>query len=263
MIGASPHLTDKQGLVLFEDTVASTDCPEEIVVPEFEPRPTKKAPNARCSYQQAARKRTARTHHLLKKYLSFSLSSRAWPNTVVTVVRRANSFQMSSAAGATPPSYDATGSDARRMLEEVMSYLSLGASQAARVLRVERPTIYAWLSGTKPHPERFKRLQTLCRLARQWRSHDVGCLGAKVALPFADGPSLLDLLAAEHIDEEEILKRLRQVAEHLRGRTESPFVPRMSRTGALLRQEPPEVEARQRELNRDEHRLRRYLKKVD
>ncbi len=73
--------------------------------------------------------------------------------------------------------------------------LSLNMSETARVLGVERPTVYAWVSGrAKPQPANFGRLNRLCEVARRWRRRSPDPLGADLRRPDRDGRTLLDLL---------------------------------------------------------------------
>lgn len=51
----------------------------------------------------------------------------------------------------------------------IRAFLALNVSETARVLGVERPTIYAWVtSKSRPHPGNRERIERLYSLARRW-----------------------------------------------------------------------------------------------
>jgi transcriptional regulator with XRE-family HTH domain len=92
--------------------------------------------------------------------------------------------------------------DTRERMAALRRYLSLNITDLAKVLRVERPTIYAWLQGSSaPHPGNLKRLEKMYRLSRDWRALSAVPVGRYAHEPFENGRSLLDYLSAEGLDE--------------------------------------------------------------
>jgi transcriptional regulator with XRE-family HTH domain len=95
--------------------------------------------------------------------------------------------------------------DTRERMAGLRRYLSLNISDLARVLRVERPTVYAWLKGSSaPHPGNLKRLEKIYRLAREWRARSSTPMGVYVRESIENGCSVLDHLAEENPDEQAI-----------------------------------------------------------
>ena len=94
-------------------------------------------------------------------------------------------------------------------LAQIRHYLSLNATELAQILRVERPTVYAWLSDRAwPQAANLQRLVRIHKLARSWRAISSRPLGTLVREPIDAGQSLVDLMSEEHLDEGEIRRRL-------------------------------------------------------
>ncbi len=92
--------------------------------------------------------------------------------------------------------------DTGERLAALRRYFSLNITDLAKVLRVERPTIYSWLQGNSaPHPGNLKRLEKIYQLSRDWRTLSATPVGKYVHQPFEDGCSLLDYLSAEEPNE--------------------------------------------------------------
>jgi transcriptional regulator with XRE-family HTH domain len=147
------------------------------------------------------------------------------------------------------------------MLAEICETLTLTTTQTAKAVNVSRQRIYDYRNGQQASPETISRLQVLSRIAQHWQSLDSGSLSGKIALPFADGTSLLDLLSAPEIDEAEVCDRLAMVASFQRGEGPSPFAPRptvVKELRALGVSEPTEEE---RHLRREDARIRRMLRR--
>ncbi len=97
--------------------------------------------------------------------------------------------------------------DTRERTTGLRRYFSLNISDLARVLHVERPTVYAWLKGSSaPHPGNLKRLERIYRLARDWRARSSAPMGIYVREPIENGRSVLDHLAEENPNEQ-IIRR--------------------------------------------------------
>jgi DNA-binding transcriptional regulator YiaG len=79
-------------------------------------------------------------------------------------------------------------------------WLSLSVAEAARVLGVQRPTVYAWERGDVPAQKNVARLRTLFDLANHWRSlsdEPVGALRKEVVTN--DGKTLVALLSERRL----------------------------------------------------------------
>ncbi len=84
---------------------------------------------------------------------------------------------------------------AAQRISRVRSELSLNVKELSTILRVERPTIYAWLSGrTAPYPRNRKRLQELYRIALAWSEMSNTPVGDAVRWEDEGGNSILGLL---------------------------------------------------------------------
>lgn len=104
----------------------------------------------------------------------------------------------------------------RERITGLRRYFSLNISDLARVLHVERPTIYAWLKGSSaPHPGNLKRLERMYRLARDWRARSSVPMGIYVREPIENGQSVLDHLAEENPDEQLIRRAFSVIKAHL------------------------------------------------
>lgn len=79
-------------------------------------------------------------------------------------------------------------------------WLSLSVAEAARVLGVQRPTVYAWERGDVPAQKNVARLDALFDLASHWRSlsdEPVGALRKEVVTK--DGKTLVTLLSERRL----------------------------------------------------------------
>jgi transcriptional regulator with XRE-family HTH domain len=102
--------------------------------------------------------------------------------------------------------------DTRERVAAIRRYFSLNITDLAKVLRIERPTVYAWLQGkAEPHPGNLKRLEKVYRLARDWRTMSVVPAGKYIREPFENDRSMLDYLSAEELDESAIQHAFRLI----------------------------------------------------
>ncbi len=79
-------------------------------------------------------------------------------------------------------------------------WLSLSVAEAARVLGVQRPTVYAWERGDVPAQKNVARLRALFDLANHWRSlsdEPVGALRKEIVT--GDGKTLVALLSERRL----------------------------------------------------------------
>lgn len=115
-----------------------------------------------------------------------------------------------SGTSAPPPVPSPTSAE---ILARIQSAFRLSITELAAILKVERPTIYAWMSETgRPHVKNFRRLQVLNELAGYWNRVSSEPLGIGSKSSFDDGKSVLDLLCNEDIPVTEVSLRLRQLA---------------------------------------------------
>jgi transcriptional regulator with XRE-family HTH domain len=102
------------------------------------------------------------------------------------------------------------------MLTRIRSRLSFTIVETAAVLGVERPTIYAWLSGrAQPQPRNRDRIERLFELSDEWAGLTNRPLGDLVRARGETGLSLVDLLEAGRF--EEAAARLPQLARQVEG----------------------------------------------
>jgi transcriptional regulator with XRE-family HTH domain len=89
-------------------------------------------------------------------------------------------------------------------IARIRSVFNLNMSETARALGVERPTVYAWLTGgVRPQPRNIRRLARLVSLARRWRSASE-VLREVVHAPTRLGDSIVDLLNRDPLPEDSL-----------------------------------------------------------
>jgi hypothetical protein len=102
---------------------------------------------------------------------------------------------------------------AEAILAQLRSILGLNIAETARVVGVERPTIYAWLARRSiPQHANGVRLARLEGVVAMWRRLSERVPGPLVRAPGSDGRSLVDLLANDPIPEGLVDSRLREMA---------------------------------------------------
>lgn len=94
------------------------------------------------------------------------------------------------------------------MLALIRSTLSLSVTELAAIMGVERPTIYAW-TGEKAIPQvrHLERIRSILSIAEACASESPLPIG-KAIRSAGKETSILDLLTKEHLDREEILRRV-------------------------------------------------------
>lgn len=94
----------------------------------------------------------------------------------------------------------------REKLMALRRYFSLNVSELSRSLRIERPTVYSWLTeSADPHTRNIERLNRLYRLGQSWRRSSATPVGGANKIQLSGGRTLLDLFAEEELDNEAIL----------------------------------------------------------
>jgi DNA-binding transcriptional regulator YiaG len=79
----------------------------------------------------------------------------------------------------------------------IRDVLAINMSDLAAVLRVTRPTAYAWLEGQEPKPEAVMLIQRLSRAADEIKRANITRIDKLMHRPVLDGRSLLDILKAD------------------------------------------------------------------
>lgn len=101
---------------------------------------------------------------------------------------------------------------AGEMVSAIRSSLSLNITEMARVVRVERPTIYEWIGGrSNPHPDNRERLSKVFAMSQEWKKLSPLPVDSYVRQPDITGKSIVDLLSEEFIDTRKVLARLKEL----------------------------------------------------
>jgi len=92
-------------------------------------------------------------------------------------------------------------------------WFSLSIAEAARILQVQRPTIYSWQDGNVPaSPKNLARLHALFDLARVWRAISADPVGKYRKEPLGSGGrTLVDLLSADEIPRAQVIEALTRI----------------------------------------------------
>ena len=95
----------------------------------------------------------------------------------------------------------------------IRSAFSLQIKELAQILKVERPTIYAWMKGfALPQQHNQIRLRQIHRLAMQWNRLSDQPTGTGIHELDAAGRSVVDYLKENVLPEETIMGRLEAIA---------------------------------------------------
>ncbi len=118
---------------------------------------------------------------------------------------------------------DTTPAPAVQSLAERVSAIKaafgLTISQLAKVLRVERQTVYDWMDEENPRPpqtQNRERLAAIQRLAVQWNRLCQWPAGKGIATYTVDSDTLLDLLSADALDEARLQPVMRGLSEQVK-----------------------------------------------
>lgn len=132
-------------------------------------------------------------------------------------------------------------------MQELLAALSINKSQLADILRVTRPTMYDWFQGKEPNAANADRLHALLRILTRASVSGAKPLNARfVRKPMElDAPPIIELLAADDLDEDRIVQALQQ-ARALGETAESRRTRREDRLRALGFEEPTNDERRKR-----------------
>lgn len=106
--------------------------------------------------------------------------------------------------------------DTSERLAALRRYFSLNITDLAKVLRVERPTIYSWLQeNAAPHSGNLRRIEKIYQLARDWRAMSAAPVGKYVHQPLENSQSLLNYLSAEELNETAIQRAFALIKSQL------------------------------------------------
>ena len=100
------------------------------------------------------------------------------------------------------------------IVAQIRGPLSLNVKELAEILKVRRPTVYAWMRGEQlPQDENRKRLLQLLRVAKIWSSISNKPIGKAIRTVLDEnGRSLVDELNAQSLDFDVIEFRMKNLA---------------------------------------------------
>lgn len=143
----------------------------------------------------------------------------------------------------------------------IIEAFSLTISQAARVLGVTRPTVYAWKKSEDAcNAERsdHQRLMKIYGLADQWNRFGLGPLGERAHVPFiSDHRSIIGLLSVDSLDITtlaEVERRLQLLAD--KDRDVVLVGEKAARWRAAIGSTPPSMEVQESNLENNLRALR-------
>lgn len=94
----------------------------------------------------------------------------------------------------------------------IRNFMSLNISDLARVLQVERPTVYAWINESRsPHASNLERLKQVYMIAMEWKQISGRPIANLINVPFQDGTTTFELLCKDEIDLTVIKGKLKEI----------------------------------------------------
>ncbi len=103
-----------------------------------------------------------------------------------------------------------------RLLNDIRTAFGLTISQLAKVLQVERQTVYLWLDPdqqTKIQARNRERMIDIHRMALEWNSRSAVPASKWIDSPVADGASIFSLLSSEALNVDALRVALAEVAQ--------------------------------------------------
>lgn len=138
-------------------------------------------------------------------------------------------------------------------LANVRAIFGFSAKQLADVLRVSRPTIYAWIDGTtEPREHNRERINLLERLAMAWQERSSETLNRHLNSRLWCDRTLLELLSASSIDQGSVTEAFNVFASEMKKARGMSIADRLDSAGFTR----PPAEAQQ-------NLLSRYTARVD
>jgi len=142
---------------------------------------------------------SAWTNVFLSDWMRSAIVYRYYPGTGGSAV--ADLLQGSSSGSAllrvvrSPVNEGAQSRTVEELVGSIRAAFGLTVVDTARVLGVERPTVYSWLRGeSTPTSSNRKRIERVFEMAEIWLSKDMPGPVPGVKLTVSDGKSILDLL---------------------------------------------------------------------
>lgn len=112
----------------------------------------------------------------------------------------------------TPASTPTIKPSVAQMLINIRSSFGVGVSQLAKFLRVERPTVYAWLhSQNDPRGDNRSRIETVWKIAQLWTSRGLPANAGALDQIVMDGQTICNLLEDEPLRDFVIEKAIRRI----------------------------------------------------
>lgn len=105
--------------------------------------------------------------------------------------------------------------DVEEMVATIRASLSLNISQSAKMLGVQRPTLYSWMrEEAEPQPANLLRLRCIFGLARYWNQlSGRQPLGRRLHAEAVEQQSVFDLLVQEAIREVPLMRAFERLAK--------------------------------------------------
>lgn len=118
----------------------------------------------------------------------------------------------------------------------IKRYFSLTLADLARVLGVERPTVYSWMAErSSPHAANRDRIGVLYDLAKTWRSSSSIPVGSLLRLKAEHGKSLFEYLTEETLDQKAIRGLYPELRKHSLKAKSKRVSPRTAESEAIAR----------------------------
>jgi hypothetical protein len=122
----------------------------------------------------------------------------------------------------------------------IRRYLSLNISELAKVLLVERPTVYSWLKGEAvPRSGNSDRIAKIYSIAHEWRAMSSEPIKNMLNMKYGDDTTLLTILSEQTIDEVAARRVLARYREALNR------VPRQKSVAEIAKQRGIQIEMRE------------------
>ena len=109
----------------------------------------------------------------------------------------------------------ATLASVQQLLVEIQSTFSLRLTEMSAILRVQRPTVYAWLKQeSDPNQENYERICAISEFVAEWRRYSSDPLGTLVRQSSEGSASLMELLKKARLQKTSITECLHRLATH-------------------------------------------------
>lgn len=135
----------------------------------------------------------------------------------ITVVQKTGSSVIESSSFSTKNALSKAFLTAQEQIEDIKFYLGVPITDLAKILHVQRPAIYDWLSGSEPRPANRERIQEVHRISKQWNSMTNQKIRTYLHAPTKANKdvTILDLLSSDTLNIAAISHALESIAAHL------------------------------------------------